>query len=386
MSETATDPAAVDLAAFIRDCVERAGGAIDGGEPGRLDALLPAELQAVAGGRPLVRLALVQADGGEATLPAMLGSPFVDALIKLATAGGTVTSGHLPAGRLKRKGLREEAEQTLKFSNCRTRYRDDEAEVRLATIAQFEFKVAFLSEERRERLYVVPVNLVSGQAEPELAARMPGLRIAAEAEGGFPEAPIVTMEVAYAAARRAARRLILDEATRQQVRVGRRFAVEAARIGEYYDQAILGLERRLDREQARSAAPAAAPAAPSVTAGKVEASRLERERKLRELGETYRIRARAQLASVRLLWQPRVYFDVLLDRGSVTRSLTLAYDGLLERLELPACESCRRPTPRLRASSTARLQCPACSGDTDARSDNAGPRSARSPDVPLPQA
>jgi len=48
----------------------------------------------------------------------------------------------------------------------------------------------------------------------------------------------------------------MEEAARQQVRVRQRFAVEFARIGEYYSQVIDGLERRRDRERLRSVAAA----------------------------------------------------------------------------------------------------------------------------------
>lgn len=365
------------LGDFIRVCVERAGGVLDAVAPGRADLLVPTAFEPALDGRSFVSLALAGDAGGEDLVPATLGSPFVDALIEFATRRGIVGVGHLPEGRLRKKGLREEAERTLRFSNCRTRYQDDAAEVRLAAIAQFDFKVTFVSEERRERIYVVPVDLCSGQPHPDLAARLPGLAITPDAGTVAPEAPTVPVETAYQTAQWMLRQLVMDEASRQQVRAGRRFAVEAARIGEYYERAIESLERRRERERLHSpeamtaarAAPephegAAIPSRADGLAHKIEAARAERERKLRELGETYKVRARALLASARWLWQPKVFFQVMLDRGSVTRSLTLVYDGLLERLELPLCETCRTPTARLRASSTARLQCPTCSTDT----------------------
>src|SRR2546428_8767545 len=251
MTVETSEPEILDASGFIRSCIERAGGAVEVGPGERLDALLPPQLEAAAGGRSWVRLALA-ADGFEdGAEPALLGSPFMDALIAFAAGRGTVASGYLPAGRLKRKGLREEAERTLRFSNCRTRYQEDEAEVLLSATAQFDFKVAFLSEERRERVYVVPVSLFSGQVDLGLAARLPGLPVKDDADGQSPEVPLVSVETAYETARRALRRLVMEEAARQQVRVRHRFAVEFARISEYYSQAIEGLQRRRDRERRR---------------------------------------------------------------------------------------------------------------------------------------
>ena len=202
----------------------------------------------------------------------------------------------------------------------------------------------------------------------------------------FPEAPLVPFETAYETACRALRRMVADEAARQQVRVAQRFAVEFARISDYYGQVIAELERRRARELRRvgggthgqephssrgpdTAQPAGreqgiaeiAPPSGSLSQ-KIESAQRERERKLRELGETYGIRVRARLSSARCLWQPKAFFKVLIDRGSSTRALVLAYDGVLERLELPTCESCGQETSRLWASSSARLVCPACAG------------------------
>ncbi len=382
-----SDQEILDVSDFIRSCVELAGGAVEVGPRGRLDALLPPELESAADGRSWVRLALAADEFEDGAQPAMLGSSFLDALIAFAAGRGTVASGYLSAGRLKRKGLREEVERTLLFSNCRTRHEYDEADVLLSATAQFDFKVVFFSEERRERLYVVPVNLFSNQVQPLLAERLAGLTVEAEPPMRFPEAPLVPIETAYETARRALRRMVADEAARQQVRVAQRFAVEFARISDYYGQVIAELERRRRHElrrvvggahgreprssrgpdtaqpaaRERGVAEMAPPSSPLLQ--KIESAQRERERKLRELGETYGIRVRARLSSARCLWQPKAFFKVLIDRGSSTRALVLAYDGLLERLEPPTCESCGRETGRLWASSSARMICPACAGE-----------------------
>ena len=379
MTTAISEGLALDIPEFIRRCLERPGGAVEEDRSGSLQVLLPGALESAAGGRSWVSLALAT-EALEGREPATIGSPFLDALIRHAAGRGTVASCQRPAGRLKRKGLREEVERTLLFSNCRTRYEADEADVMLAATLHFDFKVAFLSEERRERLYVVPVNLFSNQADPALAPSLDDSSVDAAPDSMHPEAPSVPVEAAYETACRALRDVAGRDAERQQVRVAQRFSVEFARIRDYYDRVIADLERRHAREVRRTefdpvAGPDAVPrgagggngagraARALALAHKVEATRHERERKLRELGETYGIRARARLASVRCLWQPKTFFKVWIDRGSITRTLVLAYDGLLERLEPPSCESCGTGTTRLKASSTARLLCPACAGE-----------------------
>lgn len=364
----------LDVQDFVCACIERAGGQVDAGPDGRLDALLPPALEAAAGGRSWVTLALSQEALEGGAEPALPGSPFLDALIEQAGARGMLAEAHLPAGRLRRRGLRAEAEAALRFSNCRTRYLEDEAEVRLAATAQFDFRVSFVSAERRERLYAVPVSLVSGHHDPALAARLERAELRERTDLVLPRAPRVPAREAYESARTALRALVAADAARQQERARRRFAAQFARTDEYYARSLEGLERRRERELGRVVAGAPASTAErgesasraqgrNAAAGfvrRMEAVQHERERKLRELGETYGIRTRARLVALRLLWQPKVFFQVLIDRGASTRALTLVYDGWLERLEPPGCDGCRHPATRLRAMADARLLCPAC--------------------------
>jgi hypothetical protein len=70
------EAALLDLGGFIRECIERAGGAVDAAAPGRLDAILPPEIADATGGRSWVSLALTTEAAGESAEMATPGSPF----------------------------------------------------------------------------------------------------------------------------------------------------------------------------------------------------------------------------------------------------------------------------------------------------------------------
>jgi hypothetical protein len=336
---------------FIEECIERSGGAVAHRGPGLFDVLLPPELEQMFG-RGLLAVAAdpaaLQAEAhAELATP---GSPFVDQLIAWASARGTATRALLPAGRLKRKGLREEVERSLLFSNCRVRYDADEPRVLSSHYAQFNFRVTFLSDEKRERVYIVPVNLWSNQVNLLLAERLGGMLPAAD-DVSYAETAAVPAEQAYPTAQAALRRRVAEEAGRHRERIEKRFGVEHARVCAYYDQLAQELaSRRRGDESAESRTPD----------HKLAAAAVERERKLHELGEKHQLRVRARLASTRLLVQAKTYFTLLVDRGSATRHLTLCYDSLLERLEPPVCEACRGETTRVHVDAEARMLCRAC--------------------------
>ena len=336
---------------FIEGCVERSGGAMASRGSGLFDVLLPPDLERSFGRALLVVAADPAALQAEASAElATPGSAFVDQLIAWASARGTTARARLPAGRLRRKGMREEVERSLLFSNCRVRYDANEPQVMNTRYAQFNFRVTFLSDEKRERVHVVPVNLWSNQVNFALAEQL-GTALPADDDAPYSETPTVPVERAYLTAQAALRESVAKETGQHRQRIEKRFGVEYARVCAYYDQMAQELEARRRGDEASE----------EVTLhNKLEAAAAERERKLHELGEKHQLRVRARLASARLLVQAKTYFTLLLDRGTATRRLTLCYDSLLERLEPPVCEACQRETTRVHVDANARMLCSAC--------------------------
>jgi hypothetical protein len=342
----------VPLVEFVRDCIERAGGAAECRGPALIEALLPAALVPEGVEREALLALDSQALAEETQAePATVGSPLLDSLIAHAAGRGATSVACLVPARLKRKGLREEVERTLRFSGCRVRYDAADPDVLCAGSVQFNFKVTFLSDERRERLYVIPVNLWSNQVNPELAEHLASAVPVTELPAGLPEAPGVPLRDAYQAAQRALRVRVREVVAQYQDRAKKRFSVESLRVREYYEQVGRELKSRFrdgDPQRAR------------VLEAKLQAAQADCDRKLLGLGEKHRLRLRARLTSARLLLQPKTFYRLLIDRGPTTRGLTLAYDSLLERLEPPSCDACGTETTRVHALPGARLLCPAC--------------------------
>ncbi len=338
---------------FVVECIEAAGGAVDAHNH-VAEALLPEELEPVFGGRPLVPIAF-DGDTLEEHPDAELvtvGTPVLDALIDYAGRHGTASAGVIETDRLRKKGFLETVQSELTFVGCRLRHDERDQESRWAAYAVFHFRVSLVSDERRERIAVVPVNLWSNRPAPDLAEELPHLSIGSERRWLIPEAARVPAAEGYATAC-----AFVEEEVRRlqeiyQARVLRRLEVDVARTTEYYEAIAAELRLRVERE---GDDPQSRPALEQ----KIAATLAEKERKLHEIAEKYRLRATVRLVAARLLWQPKVFGRFLVDRKQVTRELTLAYDPVLERLELPACEGCGRPARRLTISGD-RLVCLDC--------------------------
>lgn len=338
---------------FIVQSIEHAGGAVEERMPGLLDAMLPS-LMTEDGADSLQTLALdTDALNLEpAAQLATVGSSFLELLISFGCVHGTTTVGRLEVDRVREKGLREAVEGALLFSNCRVRYPSAPPQIRDAWYAVFNFTATFLSDEKRERRYVVPVNLWSNQLSMQLAERMPHLPILPAWTGRRRNAEKMPLDGAYEVACRAVKEFAAREAEQYQTRVRKRFDIEFARMSGYYEQVAGELRQRQERETDEERI--------ETLEQRIGATLAEREGKLRDLGEKYHLRVRARLTSGCLLSQPKSFFKLFVDRKAKTRALTLVYDSLLERLELPVCEACHRETSHVHVSTECEFLCRSC--------------------------
>lgn len=344
----------MQLRGFVIQALERAGGVVEPRGARLWDALLPPFLESAMEGRSVVTLAfesdalLDQPDADLVTLD----SPLVEGLFAFARQVGTTSTGHLAVEHPRGKRLAEKVTNSLIFSHCRAHCTDGDAEVRLAWYAQFNFSVAYVSDGVREMLYVVPVNLWSNQANWDLAERLAGLPVVSETPEGIPETPRVPLKTAYATAQSVLREVVAAEALRQQQQKASELTTQFEHIREPFSQKIARLQKRQEKQTEE--------AQKEKLSRKVEALRTEEERRLQELAKKHRLETRASLVSARLLSQPKTFFDLQLDRGAATRTLALAYDPLLERVEPPGCEGCRRETTRIHFTESSKLLCDAC--------------------------
>ncbi|MBI3946409.1 MAG: hypothetical protein HY321_10860 [Armatimonadetes bacterium] len=342
---------------FAAECIEAAGGVFEAANGAVAEALLPEALQPAFGGHSLIELAF---DGQaleshpEAEL-LTVGTPALEALIAYAARHGTTTCGVIQTDRLRKKGFLETVQSEITLTGgCRLRHDERDQEARYAAYAVFHFRLSLVSDERRERVVILPVNLWSNRAAPELAEALPGLAVTTGRPWMIPDAPRAPIPDAFDTARAWLEGEVGRLQESYQARVLRRLEVDVARISDYYEGIATELRVRHEHE-------ADDPERRRDLDAKIAAALDEKERKLRETAERYRLRTTVRLAAARLLAQPKVFGRFLIDRKQVTRELTLAYDPVLERLELPACESCCQPVHRLTVAG-GKLVCPGCAG------------------------
>jgi hypothetical protein len=74
------------------------------------------------------------------------------------------------------------------------------------------------------------------------------------------------------------------------------------------------------------------------------------------------------VAAIRLLTYPRLFGSVWLERRRFERTLELWWDHLVGQLQLPLCDVCGAPSPRLDLAPDGALRRPNCARAVDSGS------------------
>ena len=321
------------LQAFAADLLEREGALVEPIEPEGLEVLAPPGLQRAIGIPDLCRLGF----GG--TLPAGARRVGIEA-DWLARFAGVIGE----RGRWMRRVLRPNnpplagverlLEHELALPNATYRLRDIEAAWTRYLILDFRFTA--LSDEKREGLLKLGVNLATGAAIDDVLERLlPRLETEAEEEASPPEdadlPPPWDRQRVLDRVGRALRPLVERQVAPFAASLQRRLARDQARLHDYHNRLFQDAARRLaalpegedrrQRERQRAAA-------------------IEREyhARLDDLGRKYALRVTAEWVQTLELIMPVQRLEVLIRRRKGERLVPMDWNPLARRLEPLPCE------------------------------------------------
>lgn len=356
--------------------VDALGGVVEPRGPGLADLLVPAPLLPVSQGRELLTVAFgpeALMHGPEAEL-ATVGTPLLDRLTDFLLSQGTTGCATVPVERLHRGGIENRVGDVIAFVKCRTGPGSLPQDGVLCAYAQFDFKVTLTADDRREKLVTVLVDLRTNLPSPELEERLPQLSLTTAPPPSLVRKRIdVPVEDAYRTAQVHLGEIIAPDVRTCHTRLQRRLLVELARISDFYTDSVTDLRVRMEQAVARGDSPAS-------FEDRIQATLRERERKLQETADHYRLRCRARLLHARVLHQPKLSFSVLVERKKLRRELELFYDPVLDRMEPVLCDLCRGVAHELTLTDDLRFACSRCTGKSGWKCAGGGrPETAQSP-------
>ncbi|MBU1751907.1 MAG: hypothetical protein KKA73_29870, partial [Chloroflexi bacterium] len=362
-----------ELTDFVLTALQQAGSIVEPPAYGIHDVLLPE----AAGRRwhvpDYLRLAFDETvgSGPASTLePVTLvgyGHPLVEALAEELRARPANAQAYLNDVRLDKHGLLALGRKQLSLPNARLEELPREVErPALCHYLRFNFKAALITDEKREQLVSVWMDVQGGHAarvtEHAMLSTEPGfphlppepLRWTADTHslsaGDRPLTP-ATLATLLERATHAALDELAGALDRLQARAAHFLELDQARLTQYYDD----LERRLER-RLQGALPDRRPA----LADKLAATCAERAAKLADVTAKYHLRVELDLINLLLVAQPKVLLPVRVANRATQIQRTLVWDPLQHRLEPLVCDVCHRPGETLHLCVSGHLAHPAC--------------------------
>jgi hypothetical protein len=264
--------ATVDIRQFADACIHQAGGVAEA-DGNALEALLPDRLAGLFGGRDAVRIGFAP---GEAPPELLMlpGSALMDGLLDYAGMQGPCTHAWPRVGTVAPRSIAGEIERNITFTARRVQLPWDDALVSAATVAQFDFVVSLVSDDREDGIQAVAVDCWFGCALEQHSAVCRRLGVDATEPSPAAARLRVGLDAAFQVAVRTLRNRQDARLRRRQAAIARRLGDERFRLNRYYD----GIAEDLDARLRRSAPDRAADLCP-----KREAVEREREVKLAEM-------------------------------------------------------------------------------------------------------
>lgn len=348
-----------------------------------VDVLVPEERQQWLGGAGFLRLAFDPEDAAAdvAAQYVAVGSPLAERIVALGQQLGVVARWYVNGLRWSRRRAISLDRWQVKLTNARFL---PSTGVELAFACHhilFCFRVAYVSDEKREELRTVVVDAISGQSAPLLERIWESLPEDFAGEYRFPEslrpttatwaapvsiavrpeAPLLEADELPGAESLAALFHRAGDLLRVQLaggigayrrRAARHLEMERLRLEAFYDDSEAELRKRLVRaesdERRRS------------VDLKLEANRLDREHKLVDIVAKHQLRVVATPLSAAVITQPKVRTHVRIENRYASTELTVILNPLTGQLEPVTCRSCGEATTSIHLCANGHVVCDGC--------------------------
>jgi hypothetical protein len=331
------------------------GALVDPPAYGIHEVLLPEEVAARWRVDPLQRFAFSSGgqDGQREVTRLHYGHALVEEIINELRQRPANAHFYINIVRLEKPGLTALIEKSFRFPNARL-FSIPEAQEKAALydIVRFNFKVNLVSDEKRELIKPVWMNLQAGfavdgaeierQAILERENRFPSLDRADPTwrDGSVGASPLSASVLTELMER--ARQAVMFELTpnleSMERRMRRFLELDRARLQAYYDDLEKDLKARAQRASGERR---------TTLAEKLLAVAEEREIKLADAEQKYRIQVELELINLAVISQPKIELEVNIKKRTCATERVVVWDPLLHQLDPLACDHCGQPGENL---------------------------------------
>ena len=360
-----------ELENFILRFLESQGALLDRPAYGLIDVVLPDEVSRQLGVDGYLRLTFeeeVAATHPEA-IHLTYGHPLVDRITEVTRGMGHAVHWYINQVRLEKPDLFGVIRREIGLANARLQpEKGSQPRPQLHHYLRFNFKVAFVTDEKQEELVSILMDVNSGQPAWELDDAWDRVFLEREPDlPDIPQAPLAwhpdksgdssplsreTLRLLQERAARAVARKAAPTLEALQRRTARHLELAMARLQTFYDETEADLRRRLahteDERRRRS------------LEEKLAFAQADREAKLADIRAKYRLRLVLELINVALISQPKLALTVRMENRYASIRRDIIWDPLLHRVEPLLCDVCQTPTFHLHLCVNGHLACGEC--------------------------
>lgn len=337
----------MDVMRFVVNLVTAGGGIVERPEDDVLHVALPGDI-ARKFSLPEFAVLAFDYDAARETPEAefvTFGSPILDRFISMGSDLGRVTRQYavVPTVRVP-PNLLERIETRIGFNRSRRPILRTTS-VETYERAAFRFVVSYISDERFVEVLTVAVDTTTLADDTDLLDEARGVYFSAEPPGG------ATNSTGEGLSPTAAGRPSYGEVIRKataclQARVRPRLGVYQAEVREYCEKELTTVlsfyEKTMTDLVARRDAAAGDPDKKARLDAKIEACRLDRERRIADVVDKYKITAEARLDSVTLQVMPRVRALLEVEHKDTIYTQAVYYNLATNAVEPLTCPRCGR--------------------------------------------
>lgn len=358
-----------ELETFVLRFLESHGALLDRPAYGLVDVVLPDEVSQRLGVDGYLRLTFdeqVAAAHSEA-IHLTYGHPLVDRITEVARGEGHAVHWYINQVRLEKPDLFEVIRKEIGLANARLRpEKEARPQPQLHHYLRFNFKAAFVSDEKQEELVSILMDVNSGQPAWELdkvwgrvflergshLPDVPQAPLAWHSDGSTDVLSEETLQLLQERAAQAVARKAAPTLEALQKRTARHLELALARLQTFYDDTEADLQRRLARTDDESRRRS--------LEGKLAFAQADRKHKLADAQAKYRLRLVLDLINVAFISQPKLALAVGIENRYASVRKNVIWDPLLHRVEPILCDVCQVPRFRLHLCANGHLACDDC--------------------------
>lgn len=332
----------LSLQEMVLGYCQQVGGLVEPPAYGIHEILLPDEVAARWGVEPIQRLAFTPETNDPGVTAITYTHPLVETIIeelRQQTANGLFFINNV---RLEKPSLFAAIEKALILPNAKLFPVHGAIErQRIYHLVRFNFKASLISDEKRELILPVWMNLQGGYAvQSAEIERLALLEDETQFRHLLPAEPTWTTGAALSPsvinallerARQAAQTELAPNLSGLQKRLQRFLELDRARLTEYYDDLIKDAEKRLRNAEAERH--------PALEA-KLAAMRVERQSKLADVEQKYLLRVELELVNLAVIAQPKLDLMVEIKKRTKAVQRRVTWDPLRHIVEPLCCDVC----------------------------------------------